>query len=172
MNDTKMMKEKEFTDFMAAADKAFKEKDYGNASANYKKAYEVKPDPAVQKKITEIETLLKTQIAEEKKYEQLLADGNKAMLNSKWDDAIKNYQGALGVRADSKEAKDGLDKATAEKKKTGEAAAAEAKKQADFQAAMKVANDAMTAKKYDDAITGYDKALGIILDNAEAKTKK
>ncbi len=145
--------------------------------------------------MTELEAQLKAEAeaaAQEAKkkaeFDAAIQKGDNALSLKKFDDAIKSYNDALNTGVDNATANSKIsaaNKAKADeeakkkadeeaKKKTEEEAknaAAAAKKKAEFDAAIKKGDNALSLKKFDDAIKSYNDALNTGVDNATANSK-
>ena len=164
--------DKNYTAQMAEAKKFFDAKDYASSKSKYEEASKTKPAEAAPKdKIKEIDNILKNQLEDENKYNKFLADGEKAMLAENYDEAIKQFTEAGKMRPAEQLPKDELKKAQDAKKKKEADALAEKKKKEDFDKLVTAGDASNTAKKYDEAIASYEKALALI-DDAAVKTKR
>lgn len=155
---------------MDEANKAFADKDYAYAKTLYQEAGKIKPDekePPV--KIKECEDIIKKQLEEEQKFNELVAAGDKGMLDENYDTAIEKYTAALEIKDDSR-VKTELQKAKDLKKKQEEDAAA-AEKQAQFDQLIASGDGKLGSEDFDGAISEYQKALAMNVDNATANAK-
>jgi tetratricopeptide (TPR) repeat protein len=171
-SENKAATDKKYNDLMTEAKKFFDAKDYASAKEKYLAASAVKNTEAAPKeKVKEIDAILAKNLEEETKYNKLLADGEKALLAENFDEAIKQFTEAGNLRKTEQLPKDQLKKAQDGKAAKEKDALAEKKKKEDFDKFVAAADASNTAKKYDDAITNYDKALALI-DDPAVKTKK
>ncbi|HRG58165.1 MAG TPA: hypothetical protein PK323_04360, partial [Bacteroidia bacterium] len=120
-------------------------------------------------------------------FEAAIKDGDAALSSKKFDDAINAYNTALNIHFDDPTANskiDGANKAKADEearlkaeadakaKAEADAAAAElAKKKAEFDKLIANGDNALAAKKFDEAIAAYGSALQMEVDNATANSK-
>ncbi|MCK4661582.1 MAG: hypothetical protein KAT68_01850 [Bacteroidales bacterium] len=101
--------EKEYSNFIAAGNKYFSERDYENAKINYQKALDMKPNEVYPKnKISEINNILKqTKLAEqkrlenEKKYKEVIVVADKYFNSMDYSTAKISYQEALTYKSDA-----------------------------------------------------------------------
>jgi tetratricopeptide (TPR) repeat protein len=171
-NAKKAGTDKAFTDNIAKAEKAFKEKDYGQAKNFYGEAAKIKPlDPIPAQKIKEIDDQIKKDMENETRYETAIANANKAVLAKKFDDAITNFNDALKVRPGDSEATKGLDEAKKEKTAADGEATLAAQKKKDFDDAVARGDKEFAGKNYDAAMKAYDEALLKFPDEAVKKKK-
>ncbi|MFT7611541.1 MAG: hypothetical protein ACI9J3_000486 [Parvicellaceae bacterium] len=152
--------EKKFNDLMTAANKSYAKEDYGSALTSFQAAKKVKPDdPNVDPKIADTENKIEELKAEEEmlaKFNAAIAAGDQLVAANKFDEGIKKYNDAKGIKAG-----DSLpDKKIAEadkKKAEAEAGAQDAK----YAAKMKEADASFVSKAYTQAKGQYNEALGI-----------
>jgi colicin import membrane protein len=119
---------------------------------------------------------------------KLLKDGDAALANKKFDEALTAFNNALNIHFDDATANSKIEsankakadeearlKAEADAKAKAEAdaanAAEQAKKKADFDKAIKDGDAALASKKFDDALTAFNNALNIHFDDATANSK-
>ncbi|MBX7093870.1 MAG: hypothetical protein K1X56_04040 [Flavobacteriales bacterium] len=159
--------DKQYQEKITAADAAFKQKDYATAKLNYQEAGKLKPnEPLPPQKIAEIDKLINAEMEKDKNYSTAINDGNKFFDEGKYDDAIKKYTEAQKIKPTEQEPKDLIAKAQESKTNAD-------KKNQEFLAFVKKGDDAVTAKKLDDAISNYTSALDIKKDPAvQAKLDK
>jgi hypothetical protein len=121
-------------------------------------------------------------------FETAIKDGDAALANKKFDDALAAYNNALNIHFDDATANSKIEgankakadeearlKAEADAKAKADAdaanAAEQAKKKADFETAIKDGDAALSGKKYDEALSAYNNALNIHFDDATANSK-
>jgi colicin import membrane protein len=121
-------------------------------------------------------------------FDKFINKGDQSLSSKNYTDAIAQYSSALGLDVDNAAANAQI--AAAQKAKTDDAArlkaeadakakadadaklaAEQAKKKAEFEASIKKGDDALGAKKFDDAIASYNTALGVKFDDATANAK-
>ncbi len=155
---------------MDEANKAFADKDYAYAKSLYQEAGGIKPDekepPA---KVKECEDIIKEQMEAEQAFNELVAAGDKGMLDEDYDTAIEKYTAALELKDDSRVSSE-LAKAKELKKKKEEEEANAAKK-AEFDQLIADGNDKLSSEDFDAAIAKYTEALNTGFDNATANSK-
>ncbi|CAG5078838.1 carboxypeptidase regulatory-like domain-containing protein [Parvicella tangerina] len=155
---------------MDEANAAFTDKDYAYAKTLYQQAGEIKPDekepPA---KVKECEDIIKEQLAKEQEFNELVAAGDKGMLDEDFDTAIEKYTAALEIKKDSRVESE-LAKAKDLKKKKEEAEA-NAAKQAEFDGYIADGDGKLGSEDFEGAIAQYQKALDMDFDNATANAK-
>jgi tetratricopeptide (TPR) repeat protein len=167
-------KRKEYEDLMASADAAFDTEDYDKAKSNYEAALKVIPDEQRPKdRITEIEKILKDRAAEqaakeklEADYQALMDEGKEKINQRQWPEAKSKYEEALKLKPNDPDALAQIDVINKEMEK----AAAEEKLNAEYTAALNAANELFDQKKYAEAKSKYNEALGI-KDEQEPKDK-
>ncbi|MBW6482603.1 MAG: hypothetical protein K0B10_06040 [Vicingaceae bacterium] len=180
--EEKALNEK-YQNLITAADKALLAKTYEDAKGKYNEALSLKSEEKYPKdKLKEIEGILAelakkkaeeeaSKMAEkerEEKYQQLIASGDKALLNKSFDEAKNSYNEALGVKPAEQYPKDKLKEiegllAELAKKKAEEEAALKAEKALNekYQGLIILADKALTAKSYQEAKGKYNEALGL-----------
>ncbi|HLP10666.1 MAG TPA: hypothetical protein VK177_01980, partial [Flavobacteriales bacterium] len=164
--------DKQFTENIQKAEKAFKEKDYGQAKNFYAEAKKVKPlDPTPDQKIKEIDDIIKKDTENETKYSTALSNGNKANLAKKYDEAITNFNEALKIRPGDSEATKGLDEAKKAKTASEAEATAAAQKKKEFDDLVAKGDKEFAGKNYEAAMKAYDEALAKMPDEGVKKKK-
>lgn len=150
---------------MTEGNQLFDEKNYEQAIKKYEEAKKLKPsekDPPL--KITASQNKLKDQKEEAEKtakFEALLTQANALKDAEKYDDAIKKYEEAQLIIKDRTEPKEGIDFCKTKKKEAedlAKSAADLAKRDADYNAAIKKADDLFKADKFKEAIKEYENA--------------
>ncbi len=159
---------KDFQQAMTDGNQLFENKDYENAIKKYEEAKKFKP--------TENEPLLKIQAAQNKwndqkneaqklaTFESFLLQANTLKDAAKYDEAIKKFEEAQLLLKDRPEPKVGIDFCKTKKKELEDLAkneAEKAKRDADYAAAIKKAEDFFKADKYKEAIVEYESALKV-----------
>ncbi|MBR9833328.1 hypothetical protein GYB57_14380 [bacterium] len=158
-------KEKEYTDAIAAADKAFKDLDYATAKTNYEKAIGIKPQEAYPKgKITEIESILAENAKKEQEYTTAIQEGDKALSAKNYDGAKLAYEKAKGLKPNEKYPQDKIveiDGILAELNKKNE----------EYQKIIAEGDEALSASNYTAAKTAFEKAGSLKPEEAYPKNK-
>lgn len=168
-------KQKEYEDLMATADAAFDTEDYTKARSNYEAASKVIPEEQRPKdRITEIEKILADRAAEqaekeklEADYQRLMDEGKEKINQREWTTAKAKFEEALDLKPNDSDALAQIDVINKEMEK---AAAAE-KINEEYNAALSAANELFDQKKYKEAKSKYNEALGIKEDEQEPKDK-
>ncbi|MCT4582968.1 MAG: hypothetical protein N4A35_16265, partial [Flavobacteriales bacterium] len=151
-------RDKIYNEKMAAAAKSLAEKDYAFAKTQYQEASDLKPsEQAPKDKIKEIDGIIQKQLEAEQKYNQLMADGEKALMAKSFDDAIAKYTEASQLKPSEQLPKDQLAKA---KKLKAEADAA-AEKEKQYNDLIAKADGLFGSDKLEEAKSAYQEALGI-----------
>jgi tetratricopeptide (TPR) repeat protein len=153
--------EKKFQEKMKQAQDQLTAKNYEEALKLFKEAADIKPSEQLPKdKIKEIEDILAKQKAQEEEFNKFVADGDKAMGSEDYDNAITNYESALGIKDDAG-VKAKLE--DAKKKKADKEAAdqAEKEKQAQYDDLIAQADKLFDSEKYEDARSRYQEALDL-----------
>jgi len=176
-------KEAKYQGYIVAADKLLGSKDYEGAKGKYNEALGIKSSEQYPKdKLKEIEGLL-AEIARKKaeeeaaklagaereaKYEKTIAQADAALGSKKYEEAKGKYNEALGIKSSEQYPKDKLAEiegilAELARKKAAEDAAnlAASEKEERYNQAIKLADNALSAKSYQSAIAKYNEALGI-----------
>ncbi|MFT4600729.1 MAG: epidermal growth factor receptor substrate 15, partial [Arenicella sp.] len=153
--------EKKFQDLMTEAKDKYSAKSYPEALELYKEASGLKPAEKLPKdRIAEIEKLLADSKAQDEKFNKFVADGDKAVGTESYDDAISNYESALGIKDDAG-VKTKLEDAKKKKAEKENADAAAKELEEKYNALMTAADKGFDAKTYADAKTKYEEALAL-----------
>jgi tetratricopeptide (TPR) repeat protein len=156
--------EQSYKDAVAAGDAAFKTQKFEESIVNYKKALEIKKNekyPADQIKLAEKNIAdLAADKEKEANYNKAIAAGDSDFSSGKYKDAITNYNEALGIKPTEAYPKEKI----AEANKA--IADAEAKNALDkqYNDAIAEADKAFDSEKWNAAVSGYTKALGLKQD--------
>ena len=95
------LKEKQYQDLITKADESFVRKEYGVARAYYNRSLSIKTDEEYPKiKLSEISKLVQQELAnaENKSYQDMIAEGDKAMRTNNYSIARFYYHKALGLK--------------------------------------------------------------------------
>lgn len=152
-------KEKQFNDLVAEGNAAFDAKDYGKALDKFKEAIRVKPDPAITKKIGEIDVLVaaESQNAEKRaKYDKKIAEAELAFTDENWNGSRALFQEASQILPAESYPKEKI--AEIERKMAAESAE---ETEREYQKIISKADDLFNADNLDEAKSYYDRALGI-----------
>lgn len=153
-------KEEKYKKHMADGNTAQSASNLEKALADYKSALTVKEgDTEAQKKIDEVNKLIKEKAdaeANEKKFNDLVAAGDKGFADKSYTDAKVNYLKALGIK-DDQSIKDKINQIDDLMAKNQDAA----EQQAKYDAAIKKADAAYTAKSWEEALKNYEEAFAI-----------
>ncbi len=156
-------------------DNDFKAKSYAGAKAAYKGALGVKPDEQYPKdQLAAIDNAMKAdadaaaKARMQAKYDSLVKIGDNDFKAKSYAGAKTAYKGALGVKPDEQYPKDQL-AAIDNAMKADADAAAKARMQAKYDSLVKIGDNAFKTKKYSDAKTAYNGALGVKPDEQYPK---
>lgn len=151
------VKDDAYSETLAEADKLFNAKKYDEALKLYQQASQIKNNEEYPRnRIDEIDQLLK-QAKIEKEYNELIADANKAFDRGNLEDAKALYSEALKLKPDDEFAKKRIaeiDAALDERKRKEQV-------DADYKQNIAMANAAFKNKRFEDAITSYQKASNL-----------
>ncbi|MFK7757442.1 MAG: hypothetical protein AB8B53_10975 [Flavobacteriales bacterium] len=179
--DAEAAKEKRYNDLIDQANASFEAEDYSLSINQYNSALEIKPDEEYpQKQIDEANKRIKDlaaaaetdaanaeQAAIDAEYQGFIDIANQAFTQEDFDRARSNYQSALGVKPTDQYAKkrleriDELEADALTSAAESEANAAQAAKDAEYQAFLNKANEAFTNDDLTFAKSNYQEALGI-----------
>jgi len=154
-------KDKAYQDAIAKADGFFNGKKYTEAKSEYNKALVIKSGEQYPKdKISEINTILANQKAateKDKSYQDVIVKADGFFNGKKYNEAKSEYNKALGIKSGEQYPKDKIseiNKILAEQKATDE-------KDKAYKNTIAVADGYFNSKKYNEAKSEYNKALGI-----------
>lgn len=163
--------DKQYAEKIAAAEVQVQNFKYEQAIDLYKEASKIKPDEDLpRQKVKELRALLDQMAAQtdkESKYDQKIKEADNAFAKKEYQRSIDLYNAALEVKKDEAYPKTQIAKAKAA---MDEEMLTQIEDQ--FQQHMKVANSAFTNADYEDAIEGYDAALGIKPSDPQAMAKR
>ncbi len=149
----KAEQEKAYNDAIAAGDAAMKEEKLEDAKAKYTEAKGIKPEESYpQEQISKIDGMLANAAKLEEDYKAAIAKGDEAFAAKNYSEAITAYQEASGKKPNESYPKEkfaeaeGLIKASEEK-------------EAQYAAAIKVADKAFQAENFEEAKKSYEEAL-------------
>jgi len=108
LNQSKL---EQFEDAILKGEDFLKKQDYPNAKAHYKKALEIDPTAKYPKDKLAIIRKFYTDPADEQCFDQAMKSGDVAFAAGKFDEAGSQYEIALNVKPDDKEARDKLSSA-------------------------------------------------------------
>jgi Trp operon repressor len=164
-------KEQKYKDAIAKGDNAFSAKSYAAAKTAFNEALTYKPNEEYPKsKLKEIDDLLATDAKAKElnaKYQAAITKGDQAFTAKNWAAAKTAYTDASALKPAEEYPKnklaeiDGLIAKDAQQKEINEK----------YNAAIKKADQALTAKNYDEAKAGYNEALTIKSEEAYPKNK-
>ena len=157
--ETKLIKLRESTknynEAIKLADAAAEEKDYQRAVTEYKRAASIKPDENYpQDKVKEMQGLLALQVKNEQAYLAAIEKGDNALKVSDLNTAKAAFEDALAAKPTETYPKNKLAEINDILGKR------EAKEQ-EYQDAVTAGDNALAAKKYDEAKSSYQKALTV-----------
>ncbi len=140
---------------IAQADRELAGKKYDDALTSYRKALEIKPEEAYPAtKIAEINTILNGIKATDDAYSKAIAGADAKMAEKAYSEALAGYKSALSIKPGEKYPTDKIaeiNDALAALKATNDA----------YDKAVKDADQLFDAAKYEESVTGYNKALEI-----------
>lgn len=91
--------EKEYQDLLAQAEEALNDEDYGYAKSLYQQASAVKPEESFPPdQIKMIDDLINANLAKEEEFNNLMSDGQKLLVEEKFDDAIAKFEAAADIK--------------------------------------------------------------------------
>lgn len=158
--------EKEYTDMLATADKAFNEKNFAAAKNAYNKASAIKPVESYPKdQLAKIDAEIAKaaeQARAKESYNKFIAEADAAFAQGEFENSIAVYKKALTVIANDKYATDRILEAQAnldEQKRIAKDKEAQAAADAQFTALVNDADQAFSAKNYSLAKDKYAQAL-------------
>ncbi|MBI2259880.1 MAG: hypothetical protein HYU67_13405 [Flavobacteriia bacterium] len=161
--------ENQFKQLVSSADALFNQKKYPEAKEKYMEAVKLKPsDENVKKRISEIESLMKTLAEQEQKnqkYQGFIKQGDEFLAQKKYPEAKAAYNQAIAIDNIPNYPKDKLKEI--EIKILEDAKNAE--KIAKFNSVMKLADELMSANKLNEAKTKYLEASNIDPNNVLPK---
>ncbi|HEX4887606.1 MAG TPA: hypothetical protein VFV37_06120 [Luteibaculaceae bacterium] len=173
LDEQNLLKEKEqrYKESIAAADKAFLDKNYKAAIDQYNAALNHKPNEAypktrIQDAKTALDELAKKE-ATEKTYKQAIARADSLFAKQLFTESIKSYEQALVAKPGETYPQQRI---TDAKLKLDEISKQKALDER-FTAAMNNGNTALTEKRYTDAITFFKEASGIKPEETLPKKK-
>lgn len=153
-------KEKNYNNLIKQADKLFDEENYLEAKGKYETALRLKPDENYPKqKLEEIKVAREAQKLEGK-YNIIIKNADNSLNAGNLTQAENQYKEALQIKPDSDYAKQKLSEIFERKQKAAEAAK-EREIEAKYNTEVKSADNHFDNERYDDAVTGYEKALEI-----------
>ncbi|TXC81663.1 hypothetical protein [Luteibaculum oceani] len=151
----------QYQEIIAAADQAFTAKEYNAAIAKYQEALQLNPNEQYPKdqigKAQAALDALEKQKEQEALYNKLVAEGDEAMGNKAYDNAIAKFQEALGIKPNETYPKDKIAEANKLKAEAQKAQELEA----NYQKLIAQADTEFKGKRYNEAINTYNNALGI-----------
>ncbi len=178
---------------IASADGALTSKEYEAAKTDYTAALELKATEQYPKdKLKEIEAALaelarkkaEDEAAElagkerEDKYKSFVDAGDGAYSGKNYEEALKNYNSALGVKAEEqypkdkiKEINEVLAEIARQKEEAANAELATKELDAKYTALLAVADKSFNSKSYDEAVRNYEAALEVKSEEEYPKTK-
>jgi tetratricopeptide (TPR) repeat protein len=171
-------KEEAYKAAIAKGDAFFGENKYTEAKSSYNEALKSKPAEEYPKqKIAEIDKLLadanarkkaeEEAKAKEDAYKAAVAKGDAAFSSKKWTEAKAGFNEALKLKPGEKYPTDKLAEITALEKADTEAKALENS----YKSAITKADAAFTAKKYEEARSGYNEALALKPEESHPKQR-
>ncbi len=164
-------KQKEYDDLMADADNLFKADKLEEAKEKYIQASKVFPSEDKPKdKISEINNLLTQREAQAKKdaeYDAAMTKANAFYADKKYQEAITEYNNALGVYPEKQEPQDKINEINTllANQKSAE------QREKDYQAKMQEGNELLGNKNYMSALSAFNEALSLKEGDTAAQAK-
>lgn len=169
--------QREFDGLISAGDTQFSKKRYEKALEDYQGALALIPDSEIAlKKIAEAEKAISeidARDADKQAYENAVADADEFFDNEDYEMAKMRYEDALAIRTGEKhptkriaEIEKIIERLRLEKVRESEAEA-----EAEYAAAVKRGDDAMSDKKYENAISAFEDALELKPDEQYPKSR-
>jgi len=154
-----------------AADKAYDNENWEEAIKNYNKALELKPGEShptnriveINKKIAEQKAKEEAAQGKQKEYDDLIAEADNLFSADKLNEAKEKYLLASKIFPTEDKPKDKISQINTLLTQRD----AQAQKDAEYDAAMEKANAFFADKKYQDALSEYNKALGVYPEKTE-----
>lgn len=161
--------DEEYNTYLKDADELMAAKDYESALINYQYASEMRPSekyPKEQMKVAQKALLDAQEEADrlarlDEEYRGILATADKAFKAENWEKAKNTFQKALDLKPDEDYPKGKLAEAEAKLAAIKASEEAEAKLEADYQAAIKAGDKAVSEEAYEDALASYQKAVDL-----------
>lgn len=153
-------KEAKFNELIKKAEEAYNAQDYTTAKLNYQKALEVKDDPTIPPKISEIDAIIakEADAAEtQKKYDAKMAEANALYTSNDNKAALEKYEEASAIKPTEQEPKDKIIELKEKIANAEDAAALEA----DFQNLKKEGDDFYAANDLEKALEKYKAAIAV-----------
>ncbi len=149
-----------FEKTLAGADKLFNSEDYGQALIQYTKALEILPGKQYPKdQITMINDILNREKSSQEAYEKAIVDAGLHFDNEEYDEAKLDYMTAMDIKPDEEYPKEKITE-------INNILAMLKARQESFAIAVKDADQLFEEKKYELALSKYEKAAGLMKDDA------
>ncbi len=159
------LKDKEYNDVLAEADKLFNSKEYQKSIITYTKALGFKPEEVYPKgKIEEANKKIEELKQVEENYKKYIADADAALAVKDYGKAKSNYQEALGLKEAEKYPKDKIAEIEG-------IINASAKLEEDYKIAIKEGDRALLKEEYEPAKIAFEKALSLKAAEQHPKDK-
>ena len=163
LNTDKARAEEEFNRLVALGDENVSKKNYPEAISGYNGALKIKPsDASCQAKLSAAEKLLAQSEADKAKLEnnfkQLLASGDKNIIDQKYPEAVSNFKEALSLKPEDAVARQKLSSAEGLLVRLN---AEKAMAEEEFRRLVALGDENVSRKNYSEAIVGYNGALKI-----------
>ena len=154
--------EENYQDAISVGDAAFDNSQWEKAKAEYKKAQTYKPnDSYASQKLSEANKQISLVKDEEKRYNELIKNGDEAIKNLKWTDALVLYEEAVELRPGYKHIVDQLTFIRQELSKLSR----------NYDNLIRKGDGFLERKSYSDALAKYQEALALKPDEFYPKEK-
>src|SRR5690606_30689640 len=161
-----------YTSAIERGDKAFSEQNWEKAKMEYNTAISHKPNEAYpQNKIKEIKDLIKNKDKIDKEYNDLITSGDANLINKDYVKAKADFEKAQALKDYEEYPKTKLKEIEAALAEIAKKEAEEKAKTEQYNAAIAAADNALNAKKYEDAKAKYNEAIDIKPDEKYPKDK-
>jgi tetratricopeptide (TPR) repeat protein len=177
-------KKSAFDKLISEGDAALSKKKFDDALASFQQALSMAFDnPTAESRIkaandakkSELDAQAKAELDKKKvEFDKFISEGDLELGKTKFDDAISQYQKALALNVDNTAAEQKIKSAGEAKKKVEEETKNKeetARKKAEFDKKILEGDAALSKKKFDEALSAFQSALAMNVDNAAAEAR-